>query len=784
MKRYFTLLLLSLIFSGTIQSQDQPLKPQISRPVYFDISPPLRDMLQWGENQEDRSLKTETVKNHFDFYPGAGEKQGIPGFVDPALQDVMGLLPSDTTLQNFSGIGAGNSVPPDTHGEAGPNHYFQVVNTSYAIYNKTGEKIFGPYANSSVWNGMPNNINSGDAIVIYDEVANRWVFSQFSLVSSNGPFFMMIAVSQTPDPMGSWYRYQYQFTNMPDYPKFGVWPDGYYMSANLFVPGYLGTGAYAFDRTAMLAGEPDAQQISFQQQGSNETYSLLPSDCDGAFPPAGTPCYFTYARLSGSQHLGIWEFHADWANPANATFGNRIFLNVTPFTVPSSGIPQKGTYVKLETLADRLMYNCKYRVFNGYSAMVLNHTVNAAAGATGVRWYELRKPGSSAWDIYQQSTYAPADNNSRWMGSIAIDTAGTIALGYSVSGPNLYPAIRYTGRLKNDPLNTMTIAEKTIIHGGGSQTGVWSGRSRWGDYSGMCVDPASPTTFWYTTEYYESTSSSSWKTRVGAFTFDNVFSITASATPAKYCIGDSSVLQAYAYGGSGTYTYSWSSDPAGFSSNLPNPVVVPTETTKYMVTISDGSQTKSDTTQVTVVQYPTAFLGNDTIVCSWSPSIDLHAVATNYKMIGWGSSGNGRFSESTGINTTYTFGSQDYINGAVDIQMMALPIAPCSGNLFTTRHITIDPCTGIGEAENTTLAFRLCPNPARSHVTITVSGLSKHGATLSIITMEGETVYTHGFEPAERGQLHKVDLSRLGKGVYVVQLKGDTGIRTERLVVQ
>lgn len=784
MKRYFTLLLLLLIFSGTIQSQDQPLKPQVSRPVYFDISPPLRDMLQWGENQEDRSMKTEAVKNHFDFYPGAGEKQGIPGFVDPALQDVMGLLPSDTTLQNFSGIGAGNSVPPDTHGEAGPNHYFQVVNTSYAIYNKTGEKIFGPYANSSVWNGMPNNINSGDAIVIYDEVANRWVFSQFSLVSSNGPFFMMIAVSQTPDPMGSWYRYQYQFTNMPDYPKFGVWPDGYYMSANLFVPGYLGTGAYAFDRTAMLAGDPDAQQISFQQPGSNETYSLLPSDCDGAFPPAGTPCYFTYARLSGSQHLGIWEFHADWANPANATFGNRIFLNVTPFTVPSSGIPQKDTYVTLETLADRLMYNCKYRVFNGYSAMVLNHTVNAAAGATGVRWYELRKPGSSAWDIHQQSTYAPSDNNSRWMGSIAIDTAGTIALGYSVSGPNLYPAIRYTGRLKNDPLNTMTIAEKTIIHGGGSQTGVWSGRSRWGDYSGMCVDPASPTTFWYTTEYYESTSSSSWKTRVGAFTFDNVFSITASATPANYCIGDSSALLAFAYGGSGTYTYSWSSDPAGFSSNLPNPVVVPTETTKYMVTISDGSQTKSDTTQVTVVQYPTAFPGNDTTVCSWVPSIDLHAVAANYKMIAWGSSGNGHFSESTGLNTTYTFGSQDYINGAVDIQMVALPIAPCSGNLFTTRHITIDPCTGIGEAEKTTLAFRLSPNPARSHVTITVSGLSKHGATLSIITMEGETVYTHGFEPADRGHSHEVDLSRLGKGVYVVQLKGDTGIRTERLVVQ
>jgi len=273
------------------------------------------------------------------------------------------------------------------------------------------------------------------------------------------------------------------------------------------VTGWQGNGAYGYDRTAMLAGNPDAQRISFEIAIGYVT--IYPADCDGVLPAAGTPEYFTYIKNDTPQSLGIYEFHADFTNPANSTFGNILNLPVATFNTLQSGIPQKGTTMKLETLGDRLMYRLQYRVFNGYSAMVVNHTVNVGSGRGGVRWYELRK-SSGAWSIYQQSTYAPSDNNSRWMGSIAMDTAGTIAMGYSVSGSNLYPSIRYTGRFRNDPLNQMTIAERTIINGGGSQTGSWSGRSRWGDYSGMCVDPSCPTTFWYTTEYYPVTSEGNW----------------------------------------------------------------------------------------------------------------------------------------------------------------------------------------------------------------------------------------------------------------------------------
>ncbi len=787
MTKFLTILLLTTFSMGFSLAQSQVLKPRVDKAVFFDISPPLRDQVSKPVTKDDNSWKDGVIRNYFDPTIGMGQKAGLPDFTDLAIQHNPGMLPSDTTLQNFDGLGNGSgSVPPDTHGEAGPNHYFQVVNTSYAIFNKTGNMIFGPRANSSIWNGLPNNQNSGDAVVLYDETANRWLFTQFSLPNyPNGPFFQMIAVSQTPDPTGSWYRWEYQFSQMPDYPKFGVWPDGYYMSANRFAGGWTGTGAYAYDRTAMLAGDPAAQRISFEFLLSGEGFiTMIPSDCDGAFPPAGTPNYFSYIKTNGLQHLGIYEFHVDWTNPANATFGNSTYLNVTPFATLATGVPQKNTTILLDGISDRLMYGTKYRKFNTHNALVLNHTVSAAGGAAGVRWYELRKTGGGGWSIYQQSTYAPADNKSRWMGSIAIDTAGTIALGYSVSSSTMFPAIRYTGRLKTDPVNTMTMAEKTIVQGGGSQTGIWSGRSRWGDYSAMSVDPSSPTTFWYTTEYYASTSTSNWQTRIGSFTFGNVFSISTSAFPSSICIGDSAQLRTFAYGGSGTYTYAWTSLPAGYTSTLPDPIVSPTVSTRYQVSVNDGSQTKTDTVRVNVTQLPTAYAGPDTSVCSYVPSISLHGTATNYRMCGWGTSGNGHFSTTSGLDAVYTFGSTDRTNGWVDLIFIALPISPCSGNVVSMRHVVIDPCTGLPEGETGGLKMQILPNPARELVTVTLTGLSKAVAEITITSMDGRLMASATLAPDGIKTEKRFDLSGFRKGVYLIKLKTGDEVKTERLVVQ
>lgn len=781
--KHLSLFILFLIYIVPSFSQ----APKVAKPVYFDITPPLRDMVQSIPGPEDRSWKDGVIMNYFPSDKEIQSPNDAAWMIDPGFQSNDGILTGDTIISNFDAIwNTGGYVPPDTYGEAGPNVYFQVVNCSYAIFNKSGGRIFGPMANSTVWSGMPNNENSGDAVVLYDEMADRWLFTQFSLpFYPNGPFYQMIAVSQTADPTGSWYRYQYEFDDMPDYPKFGVWTDGYYMSENTFGAGgsgWVGNGMYAYDRDAMLSGEPDATRISFRlYPGSAGFITLYPSDCDGVLPPAGTPNYFAYIRNSSPQALCIYEFHADFTNPGQSTFGNLLTLPVNSFTMHQGGIPQKGTSVKLETISDRLMYRLQYRLIDDHASMVVNHTVGAGSGKAGVRWYELRKT-TGDWTIHQQSTYAPDDNNSRWMGSIAMDTAGSIALGYSVSGPDRFPSIAYTGRKKNDPLNQMTIAEKTIKEGGGCQTGIWSGRSRWGDYSGMSIDPENPTTFWYTTEYYPNTGTNSWLTRVASFTFDNVFSIAASATPAKFCQGDSSQLMASAYGGSQNYTYSWTSIPPGFTSNLKDPVVYPTDTTQYIVVISDGSQSKSDTATVAVVQHPNAFAGNDTTICAWLNALELHGTASGYKYVRWGTMGDGHFANSYTLNTIYYPGNADRANGGVELALIAFANSPCQGKVFSYMHITIDACTGLNEPSETGSVFTLSPNPASGTVTL---NLSNHDspASVTITGMDGRRCYQESVHPDENRTL-TIDISGLSPGVYSVRVQSEAKMQVRQLVVR
>lgn len=793
MKILFSLLTFTLVTYQITFAQLTVSKPRVDLPVYFDISPPLRDMAVKSPEKADESWKDGVVFNYFS--GGNGTNGGDRNLLinNNFIQDHPGYLPSDTTIQNFDGLpNVSGYVPPDTHGEAGLNYFFQVVNCSYAIYNKTGARILGPLANSSVWSGMPNNANSGDAIVLYDEQANRWIFSQFSLPngSSTAPFYQMIAVSQTPDPTGSWYRYEYEFSSMPDYPKFGVWTDGYYMSTNNFGPspaGWVGNGAYAYDRSAMLAGNPTAQRISFTLSPSGEGFiSLLPSDCDGTFPPAGTPDYFTYIKLNGTQRLGLIKFQANWVNPSLSTFGNTVYLNVTPFSrngTAGSGIPQLDSDKLLETLSDRLMYRQQFRQFNGYSSMVLNHTVDGSSGNAGVRWYELRDNGSG-WTIYQQSTYSPNDGHSRWMGSIAQDTAGTIALGFSVSGTTIHPGIRYTARLKNDPLNQMTIAEKAIMNGPGSQTGIWSGRSRWGDYSGISIDPAAPTTFWFTTEYYAATSVSNWNTRIASFTFGNVFSSAASATPSFLCSSspDSVQLSAYGYGGSGSFTYNWSSVPPGFTSTLSHPKVKPQQTTKYIVVTTNGTVSRHDTVMVSVSPAPVATAGNDTTVCWYIPSIPMNASASNYSKVAWGSTGDGTFSHPNSIVTDYLPGMKDKTNGSVDLKLFVVPISPCTGNISDTKHLVLDPCTGISDKNNMTPAIEIYPNPASGFIFLKITGI-KGTREAEISDPSGKKIRTWSI-PGDGGFPGKIDISECKPGLYFLSVKTAEKTIVQKFVVQ
>ena len=458
--------------------------------------------------------------------------------MDPVLQDWPGSPAMPAPLQNFEGINNRNgALPPDTNGAVGPNHYVQWVNLSIAVYSKTGTLLAGPVNGNFLWGGFGKPCeteNDGDPIALYDHLADRWVLSQFALPNfPHGPFYQCLAISATPDPTGAYFRYAFQISQIKlnDYPKFGIWPDAYYMSINQFNAGSLtwaGAGVVAFERHAMLAGLP-ARMVYFDLFAVNRDFGgMLPAALDGPAPPLGSPNVFVEADdgafFPPSDALRLWQFHVDWMNPANATFGvngnPNLVLPTAPFdsnmcNFNRSCIPQPSTTTKLDAISDRVMYRLQYRNFGTYQTLVVNHTVDVdGTNHAGIRWYELRDSGSG-FAIQQQGTYAP-DSDHRWMGSIAMDGAGDMALGFSVSSASTFPSIRYAGRLASDPPGTLAQGETTLIVGSGSQT---SSSSRWGDYSMMAVDPTDDCTFWYTQEYYTTTSARGWQTRIGAFWF-------------------------------------------------------------------------------------------------------------------------------------------------------------------------------------------------------------------------------------------------------------------------
>ncbi|MCX6248080.1 MAG: T9SS type A sorting domain-containing protein [Bacteroidetes bacterium] len=769
-----------LVTSGFTQSQSG--KPIVIKANYFDISPPLREMVNQFSVKADQSWKENVVKNALNVYsPGADNSD--PNFIDPVQQMTFGQVQSDTTIQNFEGIGAAGSLPPDTDGDVSSNYYFQVVNTKYKIFNKTGGGVYGPFNNNTVFTGLPNNTNDGDAIVLYDEKAGRWLFSQFALPNyPNGPFYQNVAISQTNDPTGSWYRYQFTFSDMPDYPKLSVWQDAYYMTVRRFASGsgnWLGPAAVAMDRTKMLAGDAAPTMVMFNLPSSSE--GPLSLDCDSDFPPAGTPNYVSYLVQNPAQ-LNMYEFHVDWGNTSNSTFNLATSVPISSFsTMGSNVIPQLGTSKKLDAFSRKgLMFRMPFRKFNSYWSVVASFTVSAS-GKAGVRWMELRNSGSG-WSLYQEGTYAPDATNHRWMPSIAMDTSGNIALGYSISSSTMYPSIRYTGRLKSDALGTMSLAEKGIINGGGCQT---DNSGRWGDYSAMSVDPSAPGTFWYTTEYYSSTSDASWQTRIASFSIGTAFASYATAAPGIICQGaDSIQLKSVAYGGSGTYTYSWTSVPAGFTSALKEPKAAPAVDTKYIVAVSDGSKTRIDTTnEVTVMGTPYTFAGNDTIVEPSLVSIDLHGIANNYRAFQWQTTGNGTFGSVTQLNTTYTFGTIDKTNGTVTLKLTAVPNPPCSGNFTSTRTIYLWPL-GIPKNTSSGLAFNIQPNPAWKNVSILISGLENTYGVLTILNMNGTAVYSSDITPSSTVITKEIDLSSFSKGIYIVRLRTDRSVAVKQLVVQ
>ncbi len=560
--------------------------PMVVHAVKFDISPPLRDMKPIPPPKGVSVSQVKILPVRFLPKTIIRNAEEMKREWDPVVQTWPGIKAMPAPLKSWEGISnAANApyavTPPDTEGDVGQNDYVQWVNLSLAIWDKSGNLLYGPVAGNTIWQGFggpADSCNDGDPIVLYDRLAKRWFISQFALCANNynGPYYQYIAVSQTSDPTGSWYRYAFEWPGgrFPDYPKFGVWPDGYYMSCNQFTNSWAGAGVAVFDRAKMLVGDPTATFQYFDLAAVNINYgNMLPSTFSGSTaPPTGAPDYYVEmddnAWGAPNDQLSIWAFHVDWATPANTTFGlfgsPETVLVTAPFNSDlcnyDACIPQPNSAPKLDSLSDRLMYRLQYRNFGNHQTLVVNHTVNVAGSGSnqaGIRWYELRNTGT-VWSIFQQGTFAP-DSDDRWMGSAAMDKNGDLAIGYSVSSSTTYPSIRYAGRLASDPLNELTQGESTMIAGSGSQK---SSYNRWGDYSTLSVDPADDCTFWYTQEYYATTSNAGWQTRIGAFRFPacggtSALTVAAQANPNSGSVPLTVSFTATAQNGTSPYSYAW-----------------------------------------------------------------------------------------------------------------------------------------------------------------------------------------------------------------------------------
>lgn len=517
---------------------------QVNEPIHFDVSPPL--------NARPRSAPVpqspKTV--HAPLLP---KKQKLASAssqspVDGAVQSVGGPLVSATIGLNLAGVSidgptldCGSVIgfllaPSDVNLAVGDTQVVQWANICYAVFDKaTGALIAGPIAGNQFWAGFGGPCeteNGGDIIVLWDKVAHRWLMSQNVFTS---PYMTCVAVSTSPDATGSFNRYAFPQSNgFPDYPKWGVWSDGYYQHNNVFGgPNGFGAEPCAYDRTAMLKGLPNARQICFFAPTIFDD-SMLPADIDSAAtpPPAGQPeMYLGSIDNTPPTSNVIYEylFHANFSNPNKSTFsgfGGTMPISVPIFTLSCGGrgfadcVPQKATASLLESIGDRLLYRLAYRNFGDHQTWLVTHDVTTPSGQVGERWYEFRAPENSLTPtVYQSGTFAgpPGDTNYRWMGSIAMDKAGDIALGYSMSGRGLFPAINYTGQTAGDTLGSME-AEATIFNGTGSQKDTGG---RWGDYTSMALDAADDCTFWYTNQYYINTAAFAWSTQLTSLKFPN-----------------------------------------------------------------------------------------------------------------------------------------------------------------------------------------------------------------------------------------------------------------------
>ncbi len=458
---------------------------------------------------------------------GRGGATGAGGQSAPVDQTTPGTRAALPVLESFDGLPGPNGNPSDLSIAVGPNHIVQVINWSMAVYTKkgatyatTGMSLRGPVASNTPFAGFGGScetstaIDHGDVVVRYDQLAQRWVFFMPVL---RAPYKMCYAVSTGPDPLGTYNRYEFTRPLFPDYPRTGVWPDGYYVGTSTGDDVIQKTMCVA-DRVKMLAGQPATEQC-LTKSGAN---FLNPSDLDGTtLPPTGAPNIVLAAggtqlnNVLTDDGIYAYKFHVDWTTPANTTFTGPTKITVARYNYLCGGqltncVTQPNTTQRLDAQGDKLMQRLVYRNFGTHQSIVATHSIAGPNGGGGLRWYEFRVNASGDPVLHQQSTYAP-DASYRWMGSAAMDRFGNIGVGYSFGGAPNFPGQRFAARSAVDPLGTLTFQESVLMAGQASQTGTL----RWEDYTTTAIDPSDDATFWYVGDYLKTGGARA--TRIGAF---------------------------------------------------------------------------------------------------------------------------------------------------------------------------------------------------------------------------------------------------------------------------
>lgn len=506
------------------------------------------------------------------------------------VQKEQGTRPAPEIVASFDGLGVGFEGPQgtatlrnpsDNSLAVGPDHIVQIVNSKMAVFTKkgkhfdaTGKVLYGPVNTGNVFKdfGDFGDMNNGDAVVRYDQLAHRWlivmpIFRRLPFKNeeppsksavpvylslpgvdgqpgpakllhqpargasqarptrfargNTGTYAICYAVSTGPDPLGSYYRYMFQRPLFPDYPRPAVWPDGYYVTTSTS-DDLIQRHAFVVERDAMLEGKP-AREIGFIVDGVN---FLLNTDLDGAqLPPPGAPNIMLATggtqlkKIVNDDGIYSWSFHVDWKDPSKSRLSGPVKIPVVPYEYLGGGqltrtVPQPGATQRLDVQGDKLMARLVYRRFGERESIVGAHSVKTAAGGGGIRWYEFRVDSLRQVRLHQQGTFAP-DSAYRWMPSPAVDGHGNIGIGYSFGGIPNFPGQRFAGRLADDPPGLLTQREAVLAEGAAAQTNTF----RWQDYTQTAMDPDDDLTIWYVGDYLKK-GAANYSTRIGAVRLD------------------------------------------------------------------------------------------------------------------------------------------------------------------------------------------------------------------------------------------------------------------------